>query len=76
MRTFNENLDAYHALNALNDAYVQSLTKRLKRASGKEEVNALMREDGAHAAKQRELYEELGKEMVKIMDVKWWQFWK
>ncbi len=76
MRTFDGNLTAYHALNTSNDIYSQSIKERLARASTKEEMQAILQENFTHFAEQTELYKELGEEMVKIMDVKWWQFWK
>ncbi len=78
MRTFDGNLNTYHALNTQNDVYVRSLQERLRRG---EDEKVLTQESNAHFAKQAELYKELGEEMVEIMKndeiiKKWWQFWK
>ena len=75
MGAFDENLDAYHALNTLNDIYVKQMQKRISEAS-QEEIGAILKEDDAHWEEQGKLYGELGEEMVKIMSKKWWQFWK
>jgi len=76
MGTFDENLNAYHALSALDAIYVKLMTERLMGASTPEEVEALMQEGDAHWAEQEKRYKELGEEMVEIMSKKWWQFWK
>ena len=76
MRTFEGNLSAYHALNATNDIYMESMAARLARAKSTKEIDAIMRETEVHFKEQGERYKELGEEMAKIMDVKWWQFWK
>ena len=70
MRTFNKNLDAYHALNSQNDTYSQYIFRRLGEASTQEQRKAIMQEGLEHFAGQRKLYKELGEEMVKIMKKK------
>ena len=70
MRSFDGNLNAYHSLNALNDIYVKHMSKRLTEASTQEEQDAIMQDSDMHFAEQGKLYQELGEEMVKIMDVK------
>jgi len=76
MKTFDGNLSAYHTLNALNVLYVERQQRRAAEASTREGILAIFKEGNAHFKEQRKLYKELGDEMVKIMDVKWWQFWK
>ncbi len=76
MRTFDGNLDAYHALNALNDIYVKGISARLRRASTFGEIESISQESKKHSEEQGELYKELGEEMAQIMSKKWWQFWK
>ncbi len=76
MRTFNRNLNAYHGLNTLNDIYTSNMARRLAGASTQEEIGAIIRESDTRFEEQRKLYKELGKEMVEIMNKKWWQFWK
>ena len=76
MRNFDENLNAYHALNAQQDVYIENMTARIMEASTQEEANALLKEGLNHILGQGQLYKELGEEMVQIMSKKWWQFWK
>ena len=76
MRTFDENLDAYHTLNTLNALYVKRSTGMLSKAITEGEIQSIMVEDKAHWEEQGKLYIELGKEMAQIMSKKWWQFWK
>lgn len=76
MGTFDGNLAAYHTLYTLNEIYLEGMNLRLSRATTKEEVKAITEEGDAYFDEQMKLYEELGKEMKRIMDVKWWQFWK
>ena len=76
MRTFNENLGAYHALNALGNIHAGEISRRLREASTREELEVIMKESDAYWEEQGKLYEKLGEEMVVIMGKKWWQFWK
>ena len=76
MGTFDENLRAYHGLNALNEIYNIKMRARLARATTTEEMFVIFEESRTHFDDQKKLYAELGKEMVAIMNKKWWQFWK
>jgi len=76
MRTFDENLNAYHGLNAINDIYEQQMGRKLKEAKTLEEIDAIVAEVLSHSVEQSKLYRDLGEEMAKIMEKKWWQFWK
>lgn len=76
MRTFDGNLNAYHALNAQQNTYRENMMARIKRASTQEEANDLLQEGLDHILGQGKIYKELGEEMTEIMSKKWWRFWK
>lgn len=76
MRTFEGNLDAYHALNGTVDLEVKEFTRRLLAATTPEERQHIQEESDQYFTKQSKIYEALGGEMAKIMSKRWWEFWK
>lgn len=76
MRTFYENLNAYHALNAIGELHSAIRRGDLKEAKTIEEIDTLLEEERKYWETQRKEYSVLGEEMVKIMSKHWWEFWK
>ena len=76
MRTFESNLNAYHALNSLVELKSMEFSQRLSRATTIEGKEDILRESEQYFTKQGNLYKELGEEMVKIMKKHWWEFWE
>ena len=74
MDRFDANLDTYHRLNRSGNAYVESMSRRLKNATP-EQVKELMKESDKHFERVGKVYESLGKEMAEIMRKPWWKFW-
>ncbi len=76
MRTFDGNLNAYHALNKSQELQQGEFTQRFSQATTPEEGKKLLNEWWLYIGMQRKAYKELGDEMAKIISKKWWQFWK
>lgn len=76
MRTFEGNLNSYHALNALTDLKAKEFQIRLNSATTDDEIKQILEESMQYFDRQTESYRELGTEMNKIINKRWWEFWK
>ena len=64
MRTFDRNLNAYHARNALNDYHMLCLKEELAAATTPEEIMVIHEESSRYFEEQRKYYKELREEGV------------
>jgi len=67
MRTFNGNLNAYHALNKIGDLKAEEFSRRMAKTTNLEELNEILAEFWKDMACQRESYRAQAEEMAKIL---------